>query len=332
MSTPSPDPDSGPDRADPRPPRMPRASSARTGFRALFSAAWWRGLARRLTARLRGHPDDSWPGTAQADGPADLLDHDEPSDTFTLETPALGDAFNFIASFRCVWTVQGTASAGQRRRRSQEVQRRIARQRPILHERIEDTIRPIAREYPPYRAAAAEHAILAGIRECLASGDLQVNVRAKVDVCEAVRKDLQDVWRVRLAEDAKGDLKKVSVELIGELQEAWRVLLLRGLRGIGAVQEAKASWIAPYALALAQDPEESAGLYLRRMIDHRVKHAEALLTDLSDIVANPASLDAIEFAFESDSALRAVLSHLGVPVAPRGSAGSDHETAGGNHA
>lgn len=328
MSTYTPDPDSEPGGRRPGAPRMPRADSTAAGFiRAMFSAAWWRELAGHLAGLFHRRRSEDWPGPYRTRGLPDLLDLDEPQDTFTLETPAKGEAYNFLVGIRCSWTVQGTAFPEQKKRRTQEVQRLITQQRPVIRERIEDTIRPIARDYPPYRAAEAERAIRHGLRECVAEGDLEVKVRARVDVCEPVRQDLRQVWQQRLVEDSKGDLKKASVELIGELQESWRELLLRGLRGIGEVQVAKAGWIAPYALALAQDPEQSAGAYLQDMIKHRVSHAEDLLTDLSDLVVDQ-RVDAIEFAFASDSALRAVLSYLGVPVPPRNSANGDGNPPG----
>ena len=285
---------------------MPRADSTPAGFiRAMFSATWWRELAGHLAGLFRDRRTEDRRAPYRSHGLPDLLDLDEPQDTFTLETPAMGEAYNFLIGIRCSWSVQGTAFPEQKKRRTQEVQRLIARHRPVIRERIEDTIRPIAREYPPYRAAEAERAIRHELRECLSEGELQVKARARVNVCEPVRQDLRQVWQQRLVEDAKGDLKKVSVELIGELQEAWRDLLLRGLRGIGEVQVAKAGWIAAYALALAQDPEKSAGAYLHDMIEHRVRHAEGLLTELSDLVVDQ-RVNAIEFAFASDSALRAV--------------------------
>jgi hypothetical protein len=293
----------------------------------MFSAAWWRGLVGHLGSLFRDRRTEDPRAPYRPHGLPDLLDLDEPQDVFTLETPAMGEAYNFLIGVRCSWSVQGTAFPEHKKRRTQEVQRLIARHRPIIRERIEDTIRPIARGHPPYRAAEAEQAMRDELRECLSEGELQVKVRVRVDVCEPVRQDLRQVWQQRLVEDSKGDVKKASVELIGELQEAWRELLLRGLRGIGEVQVAKAGWIAPYALALAQDPEQSAGDYLRQMIEHRVRHAEDLLTDLSDLLVDQ-RVDAIEFAFGSDSALRALLSYLGVPVPPRNPVNGDGNRSG----
>jgi hypothetical protein len=302
-----------------RRPRTPRADSTVAAFiGSLLSAAWWRERRSWLAGLFRRRRADARPGPGRPGGLTDLIDLDVPEDTFNLQTPALGDAYNFVVGIRCTWSVQGTASADTRKRRTQEIRRMIDKQRPVLREQIETTVRKAARNHAPYRAAAAEAEIGDALKACKAEGDLRVSVRARVDVCEAVREDLKPVWQHRLAEDA-------NVELIGELQGAWRALLLDGLKGIGEVRTARTAWIAPYALALAQDPEESAGAYLRAMIDHRVSHAEDLLKELSDLVVDK-NIDAIEFAFGSDSALHALLSLLGVPIPPRGAA--DGESRG----
>jgi len=294
-------------------------------IRGLSSAAWWRERRGQLTELFRrrrgGHrPGAGWPG-----GLPDLIDLDVPDDTFTMETPALGDAYDFMVAIRCTWSVQGTASQDGRRRRMNEIRRMIEKQRPVVRGQIEDTVRKAARKYAPYRAAEAETEIGESLRACKAEGDLRVTVRARVDVCEAVREDLKPVWQHRLAKDT-------NVDLVGALQDAWRKLLLDGLKDIGEVQTARTAWIAPYALALAQDPEENAGAYLRLMIDHRVRHAEGLLQELSGLVLDK-NMDAIEFAFGSDSALHALLSLLGVPIRPRRQAdGESQQAEEGRHA
>lgn len=336
MSTDTSAPDSGPGpdgQVPPRArPRMPQPDRTAAGFaRNVLSAAWWRELPGRIADLFRGRRAGGRPDPWDSPGPTVLLDSDEPQDSFTLETPALGDAYNFLVSVRCSWCVQATATRESRRRRAEEIARLIAQHRPVIRDRLEDTIRPIARRFPPYRAAEAEKSISKGIGECLSEGDIQVKVRVRVDVCPPVREDLRKIWQERLVEDARGDLKKASVELIGELQECWRDLLLKGLEGIGEVQTAKAAWIAPYALALAQDPQGSASEHLHNMITHRVSHAEGLLTDLGDLVTDQRT-DAIEFAFGSDSALRAVLALLGVPIPQRGNDNEDANSSGGTRA
>ncbi len=241
-----------------------------------------------------------------------LLDVHEPSDTFTVETPAMGDAFNFVVRVRCSWCVQATATEAERESKTEQVRAFIEESRTTVRERIEERIRPIARTFPPYRAAEAEEVLNRQIVDCLNDGDVQVKVRAWVDVCDPVREDLRKVWQQRLLVDADGDLKKAYVELLAALQAAWQQLLIKGMEAIGAVQETKTGWLAPYALALAQDPKYAAR-YLKDALDERVSHAEQLLSDLGALVMDE-RIEEIEFAFQSDSALRALLTYLGVPV------------------
>jgi hypothetical protein len=253
--------------------------------------------------------------------PLGLLDIDEPSETFTIESPAMGDAYNFRIRVRCSWCVQATASEDEKEEMIAEIRDFIARSRVVTRERLEDRIRPIARKYPPYRPAEAEAELNREIVDCLNDGAVRVKVRAWVDVSDLVREDLKKVWLQRLTVDADGDLKKANVGLLTELQTAWQHLLLKGLEDIGAVPEAKTGWLAPYALALAQDPKDAAA-YLKGALEKRVNQTEKLLSDLGALVADE-RIEEIEFAFQSDSALRALLTYLGVPIPSRnGEAGA----------
>lgn len=287
----------------------------------VFRARWWSDrLARLLQFLGRMWAEDAdMPGAEPLVMPS-LLDVHEPSDTFIIETPAMGDAFSFFVRVRCSWCVQATAAEDERERKIEEVREFIAASRPITRLRIEETIRPIARGFPPYRAAEAEELLNREITDCLNDGDVQVKVRAWVDVSDPVREELKKVWLERLHSDAEGDSKKANVDLLTELQDAWQKLLVKGLEGIGAVPEVKAGWLAPYALALAEDPKNAADT-LRKALEARVRQAEKLLADLGNLAAED-HIEEIEFAFQSDSTLRAVLAYLGVPVPSRNGATS----------
>jgi hypothetical protein len=294
-------------------------------WRRVLRRGWWPRTWRRFTGRFRR----TW-----VEGPfpppikmPTLLDVHEPSEEFRLETPALGDAFNFLVRVRCSWTVQATASEEEMEEKIAAVREFIEKSRAITRDRIEERVRPVARTFPPYRAAEAERALNDTISDCLNDGDVRVTVRTWVDVSDPVRADLQKVWHDRLVADSScelegdlkkariqldGDLKKEHVRLLGERQDAWRELLIAGLAGIGAVDEAKATWLAPYALKLAEDPENAAG-YLQSVLERRVSHAEQLLGALG-VLAMDDRVEAIEFAFQSQSALHRLLMYLGVPV------------------
>jgi hypothetical protein len=288
---------------------------------------WWQRTWGRLTGPFHG----TW--FKGASPPPirmpTLLDVHEPSEEFSFETPARGDAFNFHIRVRCSWIVQATAPSDPKaiKNKTAEIRKFIQRNRAITRDRIEERIRPEARKFPPYRAAEAEDALNNAISDCLNDGDIRVMVRAWVDVPGPLREDLQKVWRERLvAESARdlerilqtanseleGDLQLRHIKMLGERQQAWRELLQAGLAGIGAVDEAKATWLAPYALKLAEDPENAAG-YLKDVLDRRINHAEDLLADLGALAMND-RIEAIEFAFQSQSVLHRLLMYLGVPI------------------
>lgn len=255
-----------------------------------------------------------------------------PRETFTLTTPAQDDAFDFAVSVLVKWEVRGTAPGEPLRQADpEELERFIASSRRGMREVIEERVRPVARRFPPYRAAEAESEIARELQACFHDGDLQARVRVRVDVTEPVREELRKVWIARLHVDAKGDMRKDDVRLTSELQDIWHEVLRKGLTEFGEVDIARASWIAPYALALTEEPEHAAS-YLQLMLDKRIGNAVELLDNLSKIVLSGDHVDALEIAFQSDSALRAVLRELGVPMGdPRlgASNGASNGASGG---
>jgi hypothetical protein len=278
---------------------------------------WWTDTWRRFTDSFRR----TWQFRPSIRTP-ELLDIHSPSEEFSFETPARGDAFTFRVRVRCSWTVQATAPEEEKKAKIAEIRKFIEQSRAVTRDRIEERVRPIARTFPPYRAAEAEKALNETISDCLNDGDVRVTVRTWVDVSDPVRVDLQAVWHERLvavsASELDSTLKKAHVTMLGELQEEWRKLLVAGMVGIGDVEEAKTRWLAPYALALAEDPENAAG-YLKDALEGRVGHAQQLLTDLGMIAIDDRA-EAIEFAFQSESALLRLLMYLGVPVPARSEA------------
>jgi hypothetical protein len=289
-----------------------RASAASEGGRQ-----WWARLWRRVR-RLLSAPDSEARDDGSLDAPESIpmpepIDIHEPSEEFVIDTPALGDAFDFKIRVRCSWCVQATALPSERQQKIAEVRKLIEKSRPTTKDRIEEHVRPVARKFPPYRAAEAEDALNEVLVGCLSDGDVQVKIRTWVDVSDPIRTELQKVWRQRLTEDTNGDRRKAYAELLGELQESWQQVLFKGLENMGATEEAKTGWLAPYALALAENPK-NAPRYLTEVLTKRVDHAEQLLAALSALALNDQRLEDLEFVFQSESALRALLVYLGVPV------------------
>ncbi len=283
--------------------KAPGASPGRKGW---LGRQW-----ARLRAALRrsGSGDPRLPEPGPLVMPA-LLNADEPSDEFTIETPAMGEAFNFLIRVRCTWHVQAVATDAEKEEKTEEIRKFIEKSRPVMRYRIEAHVRPVARKYPPYLAAEAEAELREKIIDCLKDGDVRVEVQTRVDVSDPVREELQKVWRERLI--AEGALKNAHVALLGALQKSWQGLLVQGLEGVGAMKEAEHSWLAPYALALAENPEQAAK-YLTDVLETRVRHAEELLGELGMLAVDDRA-EAIEFAFHSESALRRLLMYLDLPL------------------
>ena len=314
--------------------KAPGESPGRTG--------WLRRQWTRLRTALRfsrsGEPRLPEPGPIAW---PTLLNVDEPSDEFTIETPAMGEAFNFLIRVRCTWHIQAVAKDEEKGEKAEEIRKFIETSRPIMRYRIEEHVRPIARKYPPYLAAQAEAELRQKIIDCLKDGDIRVEVHTRVDVSDPVREELQKVWREPLI--AEGARKNAHVALLAALQKSWQGLLVQGLEGVGAMKEAEHSWLAPYALALAENPEQAAK-YLADVLETRVRHAEQLLAGLGMLAVDDRA-EAIEFAFHSESALRRLLMYLDLPLpeelaassrngaSSNGSRGGSHSShSGGTHA
>jgi hypothetical protein len=262
----------------------------------------------------------------------ELLNVDEPADEFTIETPAMGEAFNFLIRVRCTWHIQAVAKDAEKEEKTEEIRKFIEKSRPIMRYRIEEHVRPIARKYPPYLAAEAEAELEGNLIDCLKDGDVRVEVHTRVDVSDPVREELQKVWRQPLI--AEGALKNAHVAMLAALQKSWQGLLVQGLEGVGAMKEAEHSWLAPYALALAETPEHAAK-YLEDVLETRVRHAEQLLAGLGMLAVDDRA-EAIEFAFHSESALRRLLMYLDLPLpeelaASSRNGASSNGTGGGSH-
>ncbi|GAA3133269.1 hypothetical protein [Streptosporangium carneum] len=280
-------------------------------WRKPFTKAWWSAQwegARRLLNLGDDFP--SMPPRSELSRVVVKKSRQE----FTFTTPAMGDAFPFTVRVRCDWHTDATADRKAMADRTREIEKSIKELSAEAQDMIERRVRPIGRRYPPYRAAEVEEAIGRELVNCMNDGDVKCAIRVWVDVCEPVRKDLQELWHERLLLDNYGDIREVYVEQIRTLRDRWQETLLESLRGVGDVETEKATWIAPYAMALAEDAEISGAATLEVMLQERVTETNQLFKNLSDLVIERRRLDEFDFIVQSDSALHALLRHLGVPV------------------
>jgi hypothetical protein len=286
---------------------------------------WWKGI-RAWWQRLfqpASVPSD-WPGFPPADGRGELVTLDSEVDGWSFTTPALGDAHEFSVQAHCSWSVSRTAlSAEEVEDVRRELHTILDTARVSIKRRVEDEVRHLARQYPPYRAAEAEQDIGRQIETCMSDGEVRCRITLRIDVADAVRKELQAFWSQRMELDMNLDHSQHKAKRIHEVQQAWATVLSSGLTDLeasfgvtthdGVDTTTVQPWMAPYALLLAEQPVEVAQV-MDGMLAKRIGQGRELLADLAKVVRQHKEVDAYDVAVRSDVALRNVLQGLGVPV------------------
>jgi hypothetical protein len=280
---------------------------------------WWRRVKRffrEAFAQPTGRPTTTSgrpPATPRENLQVEI--HPAP-EIFEFTTPALGEAFSFMVSVRADWCARKTAAAADRRKAvEQELTAAVDRLRADLRRRVETRIRPVARSYPPYRPDALEaHLLGDSTIHCLRDGEVTCNLGIQVAAEEPVRQQLVASTFNRMALYNKGRLSADQAAQLTELRLIWDAFLQSGFESKDQLtfqQIKRKAWFAPYAVALAENPTQVA-VQVDNMLARRVEQAENLFKDLGDVVSDHQSLDLMDFAFQTDNALRRVLEGLGI--------------------
>jgi hypothetical protein len=221
-------------------------------------------------------------------------------DGFT--TPAEGDAYDFRVTVAGTWMARGQFSV-------KTFDRFITENWAEMAEVIHTTVREHARRFPPHKPAAAEASINDALRERIAStlgkqsqnagADLSLSARALVGMSEPVQKIQGEVWAQLLRRDAGFDLAKQ----LGQLRTLWSEVL----------QVTLGDWTERYALQLAEEPSQTTEV-VTDMLTQRRQEAERLLDDLNRTISKHQSIDMLDFVLQTDSALRAIMKTLGMPL------------------
>jgi hypothetical protein len=221
-------------------------------------------------------------------------------DDFT--TPAEGDAYDFRVTVTGTWIVRGQFSA-------KTFDRFITDNWAEMAEIIHTTVREHARRFPPHKPATAEAAINEVLRERIpsmlgrhsehAGADLSLSVRALVGMSDPVREIQGEVWAQLLRRDAGFELAKQ----LGQLRTLWSEVLRVTL----------GDWTERYALQLAEQPSQTTEI-VTDMLTERRQEAERQLDDLNRTISKHQSIDMLDFVLQTDSALRAIMTTLGVPL------------------
>ncbi|MFF9864248.1 hypothetical protein ACF1G0_02285 [Streptomyces sp. NPDC013953] len=214
-------------------------------LRALFGG----GPQRATThlAPLASHAPHTAP---EIDVPERIAVHRETLVSF--ETPAKGGGFDFHVDVRCHWCAEG-------RYDQTALHRTLEDHLAAMPQRLAERVRDVARAYEPFRAEDAEAAVNEALQEgeCFDNGLVTCRtvafLRPAPEVAEQQRQAALELQRIehRYARSA------LQVRLLSDVTEEWRVFLAGGLAGVRQDEEAS-SWLTPWAVLLAEQPDKAA--------------------------------------------------------------------------
>jgi len=216
---------------------------------------------------------------------------------FTVPAPCRGGGFTFEVSVVGIWTGRG----GQ-----VPVQQAIDRAEATHREYIEKRLRDLSRHFEPDAFAAAEDRMNDELSLPLAyeQGLLTCRSWVRVGPDEELRKHLQKQWTDRSDDEAQQVRAKRHIVYLAELRELWEEFL----------QKLEGS-IAAQAVRLASKPE-LVGTIATEMTKAKEETMEELREIVDKAVDDHERLDLYDFVTSYDSALRKLMQHLDIPVAP----------------
>lgn len=275
----------------------PRRRGLRTWLRSVFGTAAYRGV----------------------DLPEVLTVHR--TTTITLETPAKGGGFVFHLDIRCDWCAEG-------RYDEEALNRSIDTYEEGLSQRLCDRIRRPAQEHEPYRVEAAERAVNEALAEgeCFENGLVRCATLAHVRPAPEVR-DRQQEAALRCQQiEHEYDLSRLRVHRLREVSAHWRDFLAEGLvTGIeGGADGTRAraltprevellSWITPWAVLLAERPEQAA-VQVTEMFDQRSRQVGQFIKYLGDQTKAYQHMDLFDFVVTNEQQLAHAMRVFGMPM------------------
>jgi hypothetical protein len=268
---------------------------------------WLRDSLRRLTGRLTGRAEGDGPGNEEHFGTPERLPRTvKRMTTFQFVTPGLGDSYDFAVETECCWCASGDLT-------EDALQAKIDQYAPVFERVIRRGPRAEARKHLPHRPDVAESALNDAVKtavenELAATPDLDgvvlnLDVTSQVSIAEPVRVMQQGLLGDRVRAAALLDLSEMYATRLGELRDCWRQF----------IRDGEADWFTPYAVELAQHPENAAKV-LFSMDRQRRADAETFVDRLGTIASHHSDMDLLEFAMATDTALRRTCSVLGIQV------------------
>ncbi|MEV4948726.1 hypothetical protein [Streptomyces sp. NPDC053755] len=227
----------------------------------------------------------------------------------SFETPAKGGGFDFHVEIRCDWCAEGRLD-------TYSLSRAVDGYQAALPQRLAERVREITRDYQPFHAQEAERAVNEALREgeCFDSGLVTCRtstvVRPAPEIVEQQRKAALDLQEIE-HHYAKSSLR---VRLLSEVAEEWRAFLASGLVDVRPDDES-ASWLTPWAVLLAERPEEAAA-EVGAMFRERQKQLDQFVTLVGRQRKEYQAHDLFEFVIDNERQLGRAMRLFG--LAPAG--------------
>ncbi|WP_182906533.1 hypothetical protein [Microbispora sp. H13382] len=252
------------------------------------------GLGTRFRDWLR-----SWLFPLPYDGESSHTEITDPP--FTFDTPALGDAYMFTVSVRLQWSALGTGP-------DSDLSGAIKRHRERVRWTVSDIVRGAAREFPPHTPQQAEAEIgrrLKTMRLPQEKDGTQVECTAftRVGAPLPLVDQLQEIWSRRVADEERHESARRTAVRVRELRDVWRDFLSEGMD----------DWISPYAVGLAETPQDISSL-MKQMLQERQEEAQRLLDMVDNVMTAQQRADVYDFVVSSETVLRHTLKMMGIPV------------------
>ncbi|GLZ02893.1 hypothetical protein Acsp03_03600 [Actinomadura sp. NBRC 104412] len=232
-------------------------------------------------------------------------------DSFEFRVPAKGDGYDFFVVVNFTWCVTGHAYG-------EKLISRASEHREILRDRAAARLRGVSRDFPPYEAGAAEKTfhgtlgeLFAGTCLTYASGTVDDGAARPIEhytllrLDKPVRKAQREAWSSRQEAHNRHEEARMLAAQLGEQRLLWREFLSNG----------QADWLTPYAMALAENPEDAAKI-TEKMTGDRYDKARELATHIEKQVREYNARDAFDLMVQNDLVLRHLLRLIGVPGLP----------------
>ncbi|MFF7181201.1 hypothetical protein [Streptomyces sp. NPDC008121] len=269
--------------------------------------SWLRSLFGR-----RAEPDAPVFSPVTVDVPEIVKVHRE--SVVAFETPSKGGGFDFRIEIRCDWCAEGRLD-------TLALSRAVDGYQADLPQRLAERVREITRHYEPFHAQDAEQAVNEALREgeCFDSGLVTCRtstvVRPPQEIVDQQRKAALELQQIE-HDYAKSSLR---VRLLGEVAEEWRAFLASGLVDVGPDDES-ASWLTPWAVLLAERPEEAAS-EVSAMFRERQKQLDQFITLVGRQRKEYQAHDLFEFVTDNERQLGRAMRLFGlVPAGEPGPA------------